>query len=102
MECLCKACGNTLSTDAKERRPLKDRPYSILFELAAATRIDAAAIHSVLASAPSYVCRPCHSTLTKYETIKEQVNIIKIFMTSAFTTEHRSVPVSHEIGHDYE
>ena len=95
MALLCKACGKTLPVDAKERRPLNGRPYTALFEMVhsqcSQTVTD---IHHVLASTPSYVCKLCHSTLSKY---RKQMEMIKIFIKSVFNVEHTeppSVPVS--------
>jgi len=100
MACVCKACGETLSSNAKERKPFNGPPYSILYEIAQDERppMSPADIHRVLASAPSYVCKPCHSALSKYHNIKKQMDKIRMFVKSSFsctaTTESPSLPVS--------
>ena len=87
MECACKACGCIMSTKAKERRPLEGRPYSVLFEMASTcTEAPATAIHTVLAAAPSSVCKLCYSALTKYDAIKEQISKINSVLSSKLTT----------------
>ena len=53
---------------SKGRRRLEGQLYSTLFEVASTPRAPTAEmIHSVLAAHPSYVCKTCHSALTKYE-----------------------------------
>ena len=87
MEYACKACGCIMSTKAKERRPLEGRPYSVLFEMASTcTEAPATAIHTVLAAAPSSVCKLCYSALTKYDAIKEQISKINSVLSSKLTT----------------
>lgn len=91
-----------LSADAKERRPCSGHPYNVLYEIIQDERtgqpIPPANVHRVLASAPSYVCKSCHSTLSKYHSIKEQLNKIRMFVRSAFCctapTEHPPLSVS--------
>ena len=76
-----------MSTKAKERRPLEGRPYSVLFEMASTcTEAPATAIHTVLAAAPSSVCKLCYSALTKYDAIKEQISKINSVLSSKLTT----------------
>ena len=93
MALFCKACGKTLPADAKEHRPLNGRPYTALFEMVHSQCSQTLTnIHHVLASVSSYVCKLCHSTLSKYEGIRKQVEMIKIFIKSVFNVEHTESP----------
>ena len=93
MACMaCKACGESLS---KGRRRLEGQLYSTLFEVASTPRAPTAEmIHSVLAAHPSYVCKTCHSALTKYENIKQQIKKITSHQYSLFLYSSESQTVS--------
>ena len=86
------ACGESLS---KGRRRLEGQLYSTLFEVASTPRAPTAEmIHSVLAAHPSYVCKTCHSALTKYENIKQQIKKITSHQYSLFLYSSESQTVS--------
>ena len=100
---LCKACGKACN-DAKERRLLNGQAYSALFDIVDSCSnhtVTAREIHQILASTQSYTCKPCHSALCKYESIRKQVDKMKTFVRSAFfCSEHSEhpmpIPVSYE------
>ena len=75
----CKACGK-LVDNAKERRILSGKVYSVLFEVAFESvppPLTSAELHSFLSAGKTYVCKPCHATLLKYSSIKEDIGAIK-------------------------
>ena len=63
--CVCKVCGETLTSNVKERKPFNRPLYGILYEIAQDEwpPMSPADIHYVLASAPCYVCKVCLSQL---------------------------------------
>ena len=83
------------SLRSKGRRRVEGQLYSTLFEVASTPRAPTAEmIHSVLAAHPSYVCKTCHSALTKYENIKQQIKKITSYQYSLFLYSSESQTVS--------
>ena len=96
MNAHCKTlCGRDL-TNAKERRPLNGKQYNALFTIASAAWPSAPAqsIHTVLAQSPSYVCKSCHSVLTKYSSITKEVTDIQKCMKNMLEASQSSSVVS--------
>ena len=87
MDATCKACGESL-LHSKGYRPLQRLQYTALFEISSATgQFRAAEVHKVLAAAPSYVCKQCNSTLSKYGNIVEDIKRIERHVSSKLVAE---------------
>ena len=76
MATLCKAaCGKDLAGKARDRRLLGGAEYDALFSLVTLScpSLSTGQVHTVLAKSPSYVCKSCHSVLTKYGRIAKEI-----------------------------
>ena len=70
MATLCKAaCGKDLAGKARDRRLLGWVEYDALVTLSCPSL----STGQVLAKSPSYVCKSCHSVLTKYGRIAKEI-----------------------------
>ena len=82
MALACKACGS-VTGGVKDRRLLQGKQYNF-FSIATATNPSATLVHSFLTKLPSYVCKPCYLTLTKYASIAQELEAMQRHLKDAF------------------
>ena len=83
--------------NAKERRVLQGKSYSALIEIGGGEAAEhvTAFLHSYLSSAvATYVCKQCHTVLSKYGSIMDEMSLIRRHVKGAITVEPTSESLS--------
>ena len=88
MAAQCKTCGKSL--DVKGRKTLTGLAYSTLHDLVlekASSNMTSSTVHSFFSHGNPYLCKSCHSTLTKYANLWQHLDAITSSTLSALEAE---------------